>query len=262
MDKSKAVDPGRIIDWGKVSGDYAAHRPGPPQRFFDCLATLGVGKPGQSILDFGTGTGAMAREFAARGARSAGVDIAKNQIAAAMGLAARAGLDIDFRVASAESTPFGDQTFDIITANQCWLYFEEPAIALEVKRLLRNGGTLVVSYFSWMPRLDPIAAETERLVLKYNPNWSAGDWSGEIPAAPDWTPEGFRVSGMFWFDEAVPFTRESWRGRIRACRGTGASLEPEVVEMFDAELDERLRSLAPNEFSVLHRLSAHFFRVR
>jgi hypothetical protein len=62
---------------------------------------------------------------------------------------------------------------------------------------------------------------------------------------------------MFWFDEAVPFTRESWRGRIRACRGIGASLSDDEVKAFDAAHDELLSRIAPERFTVLHRVDAH-----
>ena len=260
MDRSKAFDPGRVIDWGKVSGDYARHRPGPPQRFYRCLAQLGVGLTGQSVLDLGTGTGLLARQFAAQGALVAGVDIAENQIVAARRIALSEGLDIDFRVAPAESTPFPDHSFDVVTAMQSWLYFEPARVAAEVLRVLKRAGVLVVSYFSWLPRRDPIARITERLVLQYNPAWTAADWSGDVPSHPDWGPDGFRQSGMLWFDEQVPFTRESWRGRIRACRGTGAALDADALKRFDAELDRTLAAMTPHQFTVLHRVSAHLFQ--
>ncbi len=260
MDRDRAVDPGRTIDWGKVSLDYALHRPGPPQRFFDALVALQIGLPRQVILDLGTGTGVMARRFAAQGAVVSAIDVAVNQISVAKDLAKRDGVNVDFQVAAAEDPPFADRSFDVISAMQCWLYFDPTSTPANVRRLLRSGGRLVVSYFSWLPRLDPIANQTERLVLKFNPNWTAGDWSGEIAASPSWTPNGFQIAGMFWFDEPVPFTRESWRGRIRACRGTGASLDLDVVAKFDAELNDLLAHLAPSEFTILHRLSAHIFK--
>jgi hypothetical protein len=67
---------------------------------------------------------------------------------------------------------------------------------------------------------------------------------------------------MFVFDEMIPFTRESWRGRIRACRGIGATLIPQQVEAFDRDHDELLRRIAPETFSVLHRINAHLLRPR
>src|SRR5688572_10745365 len=125
MEGISPIDPGRSIDWGKTSVDYARYRPGPPDSFFERLRALGVGLSGQRILDLGTGTGAIARVFAQRGSTVSGIDISAEQIAAAQQLAGEAQLEIDFRVAAAEEPPFPDHHFDIITANQCWLYFDK-----------------------------------------------------------------------------------------------------------------------------------------
>jgi 2-polyprenyl-3-methyl-5-hydroxy-6-metoxy-1,4-benzoquinol methylase len=251
------IDPGRTIDWGKTSQDYATHRPGPPPRFYQTLQTWGVGVAGQTILDLGTGTGVLARQFARQGAVVHGIDIAANQIATAQQLAAQEGLAVDFQCVPAEELSFADATFDVITANQCWLYFDKAKVIPVVKRLLRPGGMLVTSHFSWLPRLDPVAHATEQLVLQHNPAWSAHDWSGEIPTHPAWAEGHFAVKGMFWFDEPVPFTYESWRGRIRACRGVGAALDAVDVAKFDAAHEAMLAGMVPAEFTVLHRVDAH-----
>ncbi len=60
-------------------------------------------------------------------------------------------------------------------------------------------------------------------------------------------------------DEAIPFTRESWRGRIRACRGVGAALSPETIAAFDAEHKKLLDRVAPDTFTVLHQIAVHVF---
>ena len=256
------IDPGNVIDWSKTSTDYATHRPGPPPRFYQLLHALGVGLLDQHILDLGTGTGVLARQFAKQGARVSGIDIAAGQIEMAQKLADEDGASVDFRVASAESTPFADHAFDAVTANQCWLYFDKARAIPEAQRLLTDGGVLVTSHFSWLARLDPVARASEALVLKHNPAWSASDWHGNIPNVPQWVadyPGAFRVRALFWFDEAIPFTRDSWRGRMRACRGVGAALEPEAVQAFDEEHAALLERIAPEKFTVLHRLDAHLF---
>lgn len=253
------IDPGRTIDWGKTSEDYATHRPGPPPRFYQTLQTWGVGLPGQTMLDLGTGTGVLARQFARQGATVHGIDISDNQIAAAQQLAAAERLAVDFQSVPAEELSFADAAFDVITANQCWLYFDKAKVIPVVKRLLRPGGLLVTSHFSWLPRLDPVAGATEALVLQHNPAWTAGDWSGEIPQVPAWAEGQFQVKGMFWFDEPVLFTYESWCGRIRACRGVGAALDAAEVAHFDAAHRTLLEAMVPEEFTVLHRVDAHLF---
>ncbi len=50
----------------------------------------------------------------------------------------------------------------------------------------------------------------------------------------------------------VHFTRESWNGRMKACRGIGASLTPEETENWEREHLRMLRENAPEEFDVLH----------
>ena len=81
------IDGGRPIDWGRTSSDYAAHRPGPPPSYYERLAALGVGTPGQRLLDLATGTGLVARSFAARGCHVAGCDIAPEQVEMAVPVA-------------------------------------------------------------------------------------------------------------------------------------------------------------------------------
>jgi len=257
MPENPTIDRGRTYDWSRTSVDYAAYRGDPPPSFFRRLEALGVGLEEQRILDVGTGTGALARQFARQGALATGTDIAEGQIAAARALAAQEGLDAHFEVAPAEHSPFAPRSFDAVTAMACWMYFDTARAIAEVKRLLRPGGVLMVSYFSWLPRMDGVARASEQLVQKFNPAWSGGNWSGYIPPLPDWAKDAFRLTGMFWYDEAIPFTREGWRGRFRACRGVGASLPPEQVEQFDQEHAALLAGIAPERFAVLHRLSAH-----
>ena len=257
-----SIDPGRTIDWGRTSDDYASYRPGPPDSFYRRLGALGVGLAGQRILDLGTGTGVLARKFAGEGAIVTGVDVSANQIATAKRLAAAERLDIQFACAPAEDTGLPAASFDAITANQCWLYFDAPRAITETRRLLAAKGVLVTSHFSWLPREDAIARASEELVLRFNPQWTAGDWPGAVPPMPKWAINDFDLVAMFWYDEAITFTRESWRGRIRACRGIGAALAAEAVGAFDTAHDALLREIAGERFAILHRLDAHVLRPK
>jgi SAM-dependent methyltransferase len=254
------VDEGNVIDWGRTSRDYALHRPNYPDRFFDVLASLGVGLKGQRILDLGTGVGFLALRFARQGAVVTGIDIAEGQIEEARRRCTAAGLAADFLVGHAESTGLLSGSFDAVTASQAWLYFDTVRAIAEVKRLLKPDGVLVTSHFCWLPRQDRIARASEELVLRYNPKWTGADWAGQIPLMPTWAEGHFELRGMFVFDEPISFTRESWRGRIRACRGVGATLPVDHVERLDHEHEVLLRTLTPDDFSVLHRIDAHLLR--
>lgn len=250
------------IDWGNTSQDYAVYRPGPPPCFYDRLQNLGIGLPDQRIVDLGTGTGVLARQFARQGANCFGLDIAENQVATAKRLAAEEGLKVTWAVGPAEELPW-DGPFDFATANQCFLYFDKQRMMAEVKRVLTpETGRLVTSHFSWMPRVDEIARRSEELVLEHNPHWTAADWHGVIPEFPEWARPDAEVENFFVYDVPMPFTRESWAGRILACRGVGATMTPEEVARFHKAHLQLLEEIAPPEFPIIHRIDAHVFRLK
>jgi SAM-dependent methyltransferase len=244
------------MDWGRVSADYLKFRSGPPASFYERLKEQGVGVAGQRLLDVGTGTGILARTFAKAGAIASGTDLSAEQIERAKEAAAREGLEIDFRVAPSESTPFPARSFEAITANQCWHFFDSEKALAEARRLLVSGGLLVVSDFFWIAARDPIAAATEDLILKYSPRWTGYRWSGELPAQP-----GMKVASTIAYEEPISFTRDTWRGRLRTCRAIGPSLSPDEVSSFDAEHARLLESIAPERFDVLHKVLAHIYRL-
>ena len=258
----KIIDAGRTIDWSKASEDYAKFRPGPPIELFSRLAALGVGVSGQTVLDLGTGTGIWARQFARSGCDVTGVDIAEGQIAKAQELANSESLSVNFFVSAAEGTGLPSENFDVISASQCFLYFDKSKMIPEIKRLLKPEDCFVTSLFSWLPREDQIAKETETLIAKHNSVWNSGDFSGEVPAFPSWAEGYFRLKGMFYFDAEIPFTIDSWCGRMRACRGIGAELTAEEVGAFDRELRKMLQKTVPGgRFTIKHRLDAHIFET-
>lgn len=254
------IDAGRPIDWGKTAQDYDRYRPGPPDSFYHKLSALDVGLADQQLLDVATGTGLLARRFAQQGAQVCAIDVSAEQIEMARIAAKRGALTIDYRVAPAEDMPFADKRFDIITANQCWYYFNLQYAIPEVCRMLKPHGKLVVSYFNFMPRLDPIVRASEQLVLKYNPDWSGADWDGVVAVQPRWSCEVFKLVGFFVYDEQIPFTRESWRGRMRALRGIAASLPTDQVRAFDLEHKKLLPALAGEQFNIWHRIYAYILQ--
>jgi SAM-dependent methyltransferase len=250
-------DHGREIDWGRTSGDYARWRPGYPDSFFERLRVHRVYAPGTRVADLGTGTGLLARALARRGCRVTGVDIAEQQVRTARALAAEQGLEAEFHVAPGEHTGLPAGAFDLVTAAQSFLYFDKGRAIPEVRRLLAPGGLFMICHMCWLPRRDDLARASEELVLEFNPDWGGADWSGELPARPGWAEGRFRVRLFFCYDEPIPFTRESWRGRMRACRGVGATLPAERVREFDRRHAELLERIAPPEFTVLHRIDAY-----
>ena len=254
---TNTIDPGMEIDWGKTSEDYAKYRPGPPTSFYRKLAALDVGLKGQKVLDIGTGTGVIAREFCKQGCDVIGTDISAEQIEMAKALASKEKLKVDFQVCSSEELDFPKNTFDVIIANQCFLYFDVEKVKPIFEKILKPNGVLVLSHFSWMPFLDKVAKASEELILKHNPNWTAHSYKGDIKPKYPKLESHFKYKGFFVYDEGIPFTKETWLGRIRACRGVGASMDPETVKKFNIEHSKLLDEITNDEFEVIHRLDAH-----
>ncbi len=254
---TNTIDPGMKIDWGKTSEDYAKYRPGPPTSFYSKLAALDVGIKGQKVLDIGTGTGVIAREFSKQGCDVIGTDISAEQIEMAKALASKEKLEVEFQVCSSEELDFPENTFDVIIANQCFLYFDVEKVKPVFEKILKPNGVLVLSHFSWMPFLDNVAKASEELILKHNPNWTAHSYKGDIKPKYPQLESHFRYKGFFVYDEGIPFTKDSWLGRIRACRGVGASMDPDTMEKFNSEHSILLDEITTDDFKVIHRLDAH-----
>ena len=92
----------------------------------------------------------------------------------------------------------------------------------------------------------------EELVLKYNPKWSGAGETKHPINIPDVAYEYFDLEDHEEYDLKVPFTKDSWHGRMKACRGVGASLLLDELAKWDAEHRELLERIAPKKFEVIH----------
>ena len=246
------------IDFGKTADDYKTHRQGFPPAFFDHLQKRQLIGDNKRILDIGTGTGTVARGCALVGSAVVAIDIAAPLLEQARILDKAAGIEINYHIAKAEDTALADESFDVVTAGQCWHWFDRPHAAAEVKRLLVPDGYVVIAHLDWIPLTGNVVEATEHLILKYNPAWSMGGGSGIYP---DWLRDlasaGFKDIETFSFDVDLSYTHEAWRGRIRASAGVAASLSPERVLQFDSELKAILRDNFPDDpLPVHHRVWA------
>ncbi|MGN1137785.1 MAG: class I SAM-dependent methyltransferase [Oscillospiraceae bacterium] len=247
----EGIDSGEKFDWGKTSSEYAKYRDIYPEEFYRWIISLGLFTKGQRVLDVGTGTGVLPRNLARFGADITAADISENQIKYAKQLSEEMGLDIKYLVSSAEGLDFPEKSFDAITACQCHFYFKHDIFASKAHKMLTDGGKLGFMYMAWLPFEDEIAAKSEELVLKYNPNWSGCNETRHEIFIPEEYDRYFSVSKKTMFDADIPFTRESWNGRMIACRGIGASLSEEKVREFSCEHSEMLTHY-PEQFTVKH----------
>ncbi len=259
---SKDIDGGKGFDWGRTSSDYAKYRDIYPPVFFDKVAEHGLCVKGQRVLDLGTGTGVVPRNMYRYGADWVGSDISANQIEQARILARDAGMNIEFVVSSAEELDFPDGSFDVITACQCFFYFDYDVVIPKLARLLKDGGRFVILFMAWVPEDDALARASEELVLRFNPKWTGGDYKRSPVFIPEIAKKFFDIEAAEDYDLPVQFTRESWNGRMKACRGVGASLAPDEIAAWEREHMEMLEKSAPVEFDILHHAAMAVLRKK
>ena len=247
-----SIDHGNAFDFGRTSEEYAKYRDIYPPELYDRLRELGVAADGTAWLDLGTGTGVLPKNLYNPNADITGADISAEQISFARKEAEQNGWHIRYLVSPAETTGLPDHAFDAVTAAQCFFYFDREKMREELLRLLKPGGVFIKIFMDWLPD-DPIAAESSALVRQCNPRWRSSE-----KALLDITDDLFpgRVTETFYTD--LPFTRESWHGRMCACRGTLASMDAATF----AEWERRhlkMLSRRPERFTVKHKIYISYF---
>ena len=131
-----------------------------------------------------------------------------------------------------------------------------------LERILKPDGHILILYMAWLPFEDEIAAASENLVLKYNPEWSGCGETMHPVYVPECWNDNFETTYREEYRLSVHFTAESWNGRMKACRGIGASLTDEQINAWELEHKKLLSETAPPEFDIMHYAAAAVLRKK
>jgi ubiquinone/menaquinone biosynthesis C-methylase UbiE len=110
-------------------------------------------RPGQRVLDLGSGTGypavLSAQAVGARG-EVIGLDVAEDMLAVARGKAEALGLaNVTFRHADVSTLPFDAASFDAVISRFCLMFLPDvPKAVAEIARVLRPGGYVAAAVWS------------------------------------------------------------------------------------------------------------------
>ena len=252
--KNIKYDNGNEFNWGFTSEQYAKYRDIYPDLLYKRLSELGVAADDTSWLDLGTGTGVLPQNMYNERANITGVDITAEQIDFARLNAEKNGWNINYFVSPAESTNLPDRSFDTITAAQCFGYFDRNIMKREIKRMLKPNGLFIKIYLEFCYD-DEICGKSIALIKKYNP-----DWSPEKNSFQDMYDDLFDGRVTEEYDCSLPFTRESWHGRMCACRGTLASMDRSTFEKW-SDAHKKMLEEYPERFEVKHKLYITYFKI-
>jgi SAM-dependent methyltransferase len=113
-------------------------------------------RPGERVLDVGTGTGIVARLAAPNVGPTgsvAGLDASSAMLSVARAMAAKEGLTIDWDEGQAEALPYPDECFDQVLSQFALMFFADRHTALaEMRRVLVPGRRMALSVFAGIER--------------------------------------------------------------------------------------------------------------
>jgi len=161
-------------DWTKAAGAWRKWHPQLAEMgraVTDTIIQVAQVTPGTTVLDLASGTGEPAlsiSEVVGLNGHVTATDLVPQMLEVAEENALQRGItNITFQQADAESLPFPDRTFDVVTCRFGVMFFPNIGQALrEIHRVVRPGGR--VAFIAWGPRdQNPFFSRTMGVIMKY-----------------------------------------------------------------------------------------------
>jgi SAM-dependent methyltransferase len=192
--------------------DYVKFRPGYPPAVLRLLEEE-CGLDSTSVVaDVGSGTGILSELFLKNGNRVYGVEPNREMREAGERLLSSYTnfVSLDGR---AEATTLDDAGVDFVTAGQAFHWFDPPRARLEFRRVLRDGGWVVLVWNDRRTSGTPFLEDYERLLLEYGTDYKevSVKYAEESMLAALYGPGKIRTKT---FDNEQVFDFDGLRGRL------------------------------------------------
>jgi len=187
---------------------------------------------GLRILDIGCGGGLLCEPMARLGATVVGVDAAPRNIPVAQVHAEQTGLQIDYRVGTAEDMAADGEQFDVVLNMEVVEHVADPQVYLDAcAALLRPGGLHICSTINRNAKSFAMAIVGAEWVMRWLPK-GTHEWNKFI--TPDELFDLIRKAGMKPVDrKGFQFNPVKWSWRISerdlSVNYVTAAVKPDVV---------------------------------
>lgn len=177
METNANVDPAELAKfeamaerWWDPAGEFRPLHDLNPLRL-DYIESCAGGLAGRSVLDVGCGGGLVSEGMARRGAEVTGIDLATGPLQVARLHALESGLEVDYRLVSAEDLaaerPGG---FDVVTCLEMLEHVPSPGrVVTALARLARPGGHVVCSTVNRTAKAFALAVVGAEYLLRLLP---------------------------------------------------------------------------------------------
>ncbi len=132
--------------FGAHAQNYVASQTHAKGADLELLVEMAAPQPHWNVLDMATGGGHTALKFAPRVARVVASDLTPEMLAAAeVHITGKGVANVEFKQAAAESLPFDDAVFDLVTCRIAPHHFDDAArFVQEAARVTKSGGLVLV----------------------------------------------------------------------------------------------------------------------
>ena len=129
--------------WDPESEFKPLHRMNPVR--LEHIERLAGGLAGKRVIDVGCGGGILAEAMAKRGAQVTGIDLADKPLKVAMLHKLESGVEVEYRLASAEDTAAAEPAaYDVVTCMEMLEHVPDPASTVRACAALAKPGGLAV----------------------------------------------------------------------------------------------------------------------